>query len=283
MINYVTNSDLCDIVRRNMHKIPHDIDGVIGVPRGGLFVAVIVSEFLNVPLYSVESFIRGETLGAGKAGEGFRPTHYGKYAVIDDSVELGGTMSQVKELFANIPGEFVYVAAICENSDVQGCVDIVLEHVDEFRLFELNLFRIGLVERMILDIDGVLCENPRHGIDLDEGAYVDFILHTRPRFPVLYSPLALCTSRLLKYSEPTIKWLCDNNISYQNLYMLDIGSVEEKMRLMDSPEVTDMKATVYNMHPEAILFIESDKSEAEHIFSLTGRPVLCTDTNTMIQ
>ena len=56
-INWVTNAQLCDIVRENLWKVPRDVDGIICVPRGGLFVGSIIAEFLHKPLYTPNSFL----------------------------------------------------------------------------------------------------------------------------------------------------------------------------------------------------------------------------------
>lgn len=283
MVNYVTNAQFCDIVRNNLHKIPHDIDGVIGVPRGGMLVASIISEMLNIPLYSVESFLEGHDIGGGFAMNFVRLNKTNKFVVVDDSVGCGNTFIRLKQVLSKCNATFVYVAAVCDDKNSFPFVDIVLSYVNEPRLFEMNMFRLQCVENMIFDIDGVLCNDPPSGIDLDETRYIEFMLNAKPKYKLLYKPLALCTHRLMKYAPYTQKWLSDNGIEYGNLCMLDLGSIEEKIRLCEMPQVKNMKATVYNAFPNAILFVESNMTEAEYIFNTTGRPVLCTDTNQMLQ
>ena len=39
MINYKTYNDLYADIIKNIHKIPHDIDMVVGVPRSGMLAA----------------------------------------------------------------------------------------------------------------------------------------------------------------------------------------------------------------------------------------------------
>ena len=45
---YVTYADMVSIIRKNLWRIPHDIDVIIGVPRSGLFAATIISEYLGI-------------------------------------------------------------------------------------------------------------------------------------------------------------------------------------------------------------------------------------------
>ena len=176
----------------------------------------------------------------------------------------------------------MYVAAVCDDRDIPDSVDIVLSHVREFRLFELNMFRTEHVSRMVFDIDGVLCEEPSWGLDLDEGRYLEHIRNARPRIPLAYPALAICTHRLLRYAEPTMEWLEENGIGWSHLYMLDLPSVGEKVAKSASHEVLNMKSDAYMMHPEAILFVESSWEESERIARNTGRPVLCTDRNVLV-
>lgn len=283
MINYVTNAQLCDIVRENLYKIPHDIDGVIGIPRGGMFIASIVSEFLNVPLYSVDGFLNGTPLGGGAAMSTIGGSGSGKFVVVDDSASSGKSFSDVRGLFAELPYKFIYVAAVCDDSKNLDSVDIVLSYVNEFRLFELNIFRTPYVRAMIFDIDGVLCEEPPSGLDFNEDEYIRFIRNARPKIPLLYEAMAVCTQRILKYADHTADWLKRNNIRYGNLYMLDIESVERKMEYAKRGMLINIKAEAYKMHKDAILFVESNMDEAVEIYNETGRAVLCTDTNILLQ
>ena len=59
-MNFRTISDLNKTINDNLHRIPQDIDIVVGVPRSGMLAASIISLLLNLPLSDLESFIRGE-------------------------------------------------------------------------------------------------------------------------------------------------------------------------------------------------------------------------------
>lgn len=55
---YISYEKLILDIRQNLHKIPKDILGVIGIPRSGMIPASILSESLNVGLCSINEFIK---------------------------------------------------------------------------------------------------------------------------------------------------------------------------------------------------------------------------------
>lgn len=282
-INWVTNAELCNIIRKNLYKIPRDIDGVICIPRGGLFVGTIIAEYLHKPMYTVDSFINSRTLGNGVVeSRGLPTTKFGNYIVVDDSISEGKSFHKAEMMLKNLPYHFIYVACIGKQSVMPNC-DIVLYVVPEFRLFELNFFRISWVMNCIFDIDGVLCKDPEYGIDMDEERYIEHIKNAKPLIPIQYPVKAICTHRLSKYYEDTKEWLFKNNISFGMLYMLNFNSIEEKIDNINSPKFVNMKTECYNCYKEALLFVESNYDEALRIYKNTHRPVLCTDANVILQ
>ena len=56
-MKYITFNNLIETIRKNLWKIPRDIDFIIGVPRSGMIVASIISDYLNVPLMDLNSFL----------------------------------------------------------------------------------------------------------------------------------------------------------------------------------------------------------------------------------
>ena len=48
-MNYRSVSDLNEVILRNIHIIPRDIDLVVGVPRSGMMPANLLSLYLNLP------------------------------------------------------------------------------------------------------------------------------------------------------------------------------------------------------------------------------------------
>lgn len=282
-INYVTNAEICEIIRTNLYKIPHDIDGIICVPRGGLFVGTIMAGFLHKPVYTPESWLESRQLGNGKCETGLPNSCTGHYIVVDDSVSSGESFRKIREKI-DVPWWRLTYVAVVGAEEHMPYTDIVMKVIPEFRLFELNFFRSSWVHSCIFDIDGLLCEDPTPNLDADEEAYIKHIGETaRPLLPLQFPAMALCTHRLLKYAEPTQAWLQEHNIQYEMLHMLAFSSREEKLQKINSYEFLNMKTDVYQMYPNALLFVESNWEEAQRIYENTHRPVLCTDKNILLQ
>ena len=284
-LNYVTNAQLCEIIRTNLYKIPHNIDGIICIPRGGLFVGAIMSEFLHKPIYTVDSFLEGKSLGSGLGmnNDATPPNPYGTYIVVDDSSSSGASFTKASQVLKDHKGTLLYTAVICDEQYAPDNVDIILSSVPEPRIFELNLFRLRFLNRCIVDIDGVLCVDPAPGLDLNEELYIEHILNAAPTVHLGQYVMALCTHRLIKYAPQTQQWLKQNDIKYGTLHMLAFNSIQEKIENMNTIGFLNMKTTVYDQYPDAQLFIESNWDEAQRIYKNLHRPVLCTDTNILLQ
>lgn len=281
-INYVTNEELCTIIRQNLYKIPHDIDGVICIPRGGLFVGTIIAEFLHKPVYTIETFLCNNVEIKLERERNIPKTNFNHYIVVDDSISSGKSFETVHKQLNSLPYRFSYIACVGAKEDMPNC-DIILSVVPEFRLFELNFFHTSWTRQCIFDIDGVLCPNPGYGVDLNENEYIEHLINVKPLIPIRFGVKALCTHRLSKYYDITSKWLNNHNITYEMLYMLDFNSTEEKLRNLNSDTFRLMKTIVYNEYPDALMFVESDYNEAVSIYENTHRPVLCTDKNILLQ
>ena len=58
-MKYITLQEMNEAIRRNLWKIPRDIDFCLGIPRSGILAASIICEYLNCPLVDVDSFCDG--------------------------------------------------------------------------------------------------------------------------------------------------------------------------------------------------------------------------------
>ena len=86
--------DLAEAVRANLHRVPHDIDVVVGVPRSGMFPASMLALHRNTALTDLDGFIQGRILQHGIRREkpGIRASAelWRNALVVDDSVDSGG-------------------------------------------------------------------------------------------------------------------------------------------------------------------------------------------------
>ena len=163
MMKYITFTDLITTIRTNIHKVPHDIDFIIGIERSGMIVASIISEYINVPLIGLNAFINGcKPTGGDRLGLTNKPKT-NKVLVIDDTCYSGKSMRNAKDLLKDYQYDFIYLAAYLEGKGIDE-LDIYLDDVREYTkdtinivLYEWNIFHHYpfISQRCIYDIDGV--------------------------------------------------------------------------------------------------------------------------------
>lgn len=278
-MNYRSVADMNDVIVRNLYRFPRDIDLVVGVPRSGILAASLFSLASNIPMTDLDSFLDGRIYSSGftkrHAGLDRALSEMRTILVIDDSVASGKAIRNARNRIAaaGIDGQFVF-AAVFGSYLKQNDVDVVLEVVPHPRIFQWNFIHHKFLENSCVDIDGVLCVDPLIEENDDGHLYESFLLKARP----LYLPTRtigwLVTSRLEKYRSQTELWLAANNIRYKNLIMLDLPSKIERQKLGNHGA---FKANIYRS-VDAHLFIESEQRQASEIASISGKPVLCVET-----
>ena len=138
-INFITFDMLNKLLIHNLHKIPHDIDVVVGVPRSGLILANMLACYLNKPLTNVAGVIAGKLFDAGnsKSKDGWARdfSTVKKILVVEDSVASGNSINQVKNRLALINVEKIYLAAFVEPM-ATSFVDLFFAVVPQPRMFE---------------------------------------------------------------------------------------------------------------------------------------------------
>lgn len=286
-MKYVTLSELAASVRRNIHKIPHDIDFVIGIPRSGMIPGSMIAEYLNVPLIDVDSFCAGAQPTGGRRLGLLHRESTSKVLVIDDSVFSGWTMNRTKRKLEPYMDRyhFIWAAAYLEGSGIDT-IDIWIEDVRRYTngftqiiLYEWNVFHHNpdTMATCIYDMDGALCLDPPD--DRDREGYERYIRDAVPLFTPTVKVSAVVTFRIEHYRDITGRWLADHGVLYGELYMFPAQSREERNRSGISPE--RFKADYYRAHRRARLFVESDDRQAREIYRMTAKPVLCVESNVM--
>ena len=279
-MNYRSISDMNDAIVRNLHRLPRDIDLVVGVPRSGILAATLVSLTANIPMTDLDSFLAGRiyTSGITKrwAGLDRQTSEMRKILVIDDSIIGGTAMRDAREKIAaaGMKGDFIF-AAVFGLSLQHEETDIVLDVVPHPRMFQWNFMHHMFLEQCCVDIDGVLCLDPTEEENDDGPAYEKFLSEARPLLGPTRKIGWLVTSRLEKYRKLTEAWLDKHEIKYDHLIMLDLPSKAERQRLGAHGS---FKADFYRKS-NAILFIESEHEQALKIAKLSGKPVLCVESN----
>ena len=282
-MRYITYTDLANTIRRNLGKIPHDIDFVIGVPRSGMLPATIIAEYLNVPLIDIQSFVAGLGATGGGRLSFSRKGEYRKVLVVDDTVYNGTAMRSAKSQLQNIGGyEYVFLAVYLEGV-AEREVDLYLEDVRqpglEIVLYEWNIFHhyAGAMHSCMYDIDGVLCLDPP-----DERKTSEYEAYIANPVPLVLPEVVgqIVTYRLEKYRSVTEAWLRRVGIQFSELIMFPAYSWEERYRSGISPE--QFKAHYFGKSSSR-LFIESNDWQAREIHRMTAKPVLCFETDKIYQ
>lgn len=283
-MNYRSYADLVGLIAGSLHRIPRDIDAVVGVPRSGLMAATIVALALNVRVGDVEGFVAGRFLGAGRTrrrGDFARPASaVRRILLVEDSVDSGASLM---EAVASIKGarpdvEVVKLAAYVTPAN-RSLVDIALEEVAHPRIFQWNLFHHVQMENSCLDIDGVLCVDPTDEENDDGPLYAAFIDTALPMHLPTKRVGTLVTNRLSRYRKETEAWLRAKGVEYGDLVMCEAETAEERRRQGLHGE---FKASVYRKS-KATLFVESDPGQAETIARLSGKPVLCVEDGVLYE
>jgi uncharacterized HAD superfamily protein/hypoxanthine phosphoribosyltransferase len=282
-LNFRTIADLNATILRNLHRIPSDVDAVVGVPRSGLMAGSLVALALNLPLADVVGFAEGRLLASGKTRT-HRGLHSGFEAlrhvlVVDDSARTGSAMSEARRMLTEAcPDKRFTFCAIYGLREVARELDFVFEIVADPRIFQWNVMHHGLLGNACVDIDGVLCRDPQDHENDDGEAYLRFLSEVAPLHRPTQTIGALVTSRLEKYRPQTEGWLRSHGVAYQKLVMLDLPDMASRRRLNAHGS---FKAEYYRKS-DATLFIESELSQAETIVRVSGKPVLCMDGPIML-
>jgi uncharacterized HAD superfamily protein/adenine/guanine phosphoribosyltransferase-like PRPP-binding protein len=274
-MNFVSTAQLNQDIIDNIHKIPHDIEVIIGIPRSGMLVASIIALYLNKPLVDIDGFIKGEVFSVGrtkntnKLVKNSKNIHKG--LVVDDSINSGESMQEARNKLRGFKN-LIYMSAYAVSS-ARNKVDLFFRIIEQPRLFEWNFMHHICLLNACLDIDGVVCVDPTPEENDDGEKYREFILNATPKYIPTRKVGWFVTSRLEKYRKETEIWLKKYNIEYEHLIMLDLPSAEERRRLNIHGKY---KASIFKKIKGATYFIESDKNQAKMIFDLTGKNVICT-------
>lgn len=282
LFNFKTYQDLSFTIRKNIHKLPENIDLIVGIPRSGMIPAYMISSFLNKRCCSIDEYIKGIYPHVGErpvedreiAGRGGR-----RVLIVDDSIHSGHSLTNIKkrlETEMDCSADTLYFCAVYAREESKLLVDCYFEVVPVPRMFQWNYLNHSSNKKSCFDIDGVLCVDPEPWQNDDGEKYIDFLRNAKPLYIPSYPIRALVTSRLEKYRPYTEEWLKKNHVQYEELYMLDLPSKAERIRLKAHGS---FKAEIYKSLEDAELFIESNPKQAQEIALLAQKPAICTETD----
>jgi uncharacterized HAD superfamily protein len=277
-LNYKTYSDILLDIKQNIHKLPSNIDLVVGIPRSGMIPAYMIGFALNIKVCSLDEFINQIDISHG---ERLLKQTASNILIVDDSMDTGASMARVKKQIAALEHlyENIFFAAIYVTNEAKHLIDIWFSILPMPRVFQWNYLNHNFVTRSCFDIDGVLCVDPGEEENDDGEKYLGFIRNAKPLYIPHYTIHALVTTRLEKYRKETEEWLRQHNVQYERLFMLDLPSKEERIRLNIHAKY---KAEIYEHLTNTVLFYESSKTQAREIALLTQKAVFCVETDELI-
>ncbi len=278
-INYKTYQDLSQDIKKFLPILPDNIDIIVGIPRSGMIPAYMLGFLLNLPVISLDEFLSNGILENTNTTRILKKNHNKKKRVlmIDDSLFSGNALNKAKQKINNLQDHYDILWAVCYVANgKENDVDFYAETVSMPRFFQWNYLNHQNVSKACYDIDGVLCHDPTEEENDDGEKYIHFLKNARPLFIPSYEIYALVTSRLEKYRPQTEEWLKKNNVKYKKLYMLDLKSKEERIKMGAHGH---FKAKIYNKLNKTTIFYESNPKQAAQIAELTKKPVFCVETD----
>ena len=278
-LNYKTYQDLLLDIKKNIQKIPSNLDLIVGIPRSGMIPAYMLGLMLSKQVCSLQEFLSEDF----KTKTTYRIKLDGdvkNVLVIDDSILSGRASDKTKQMIIDAgldkKYDIKYAAVYYKDDTYKKHINIALERVPSPRVFQWNYLNHCFLQDAAFDIDGVLCVDPTNEENDDGEKYTNFLLNAKPLFIPQYKIPYIITSRLEKYRPQTEEWLNKNNVKYEKLRMLSGYTAEERRKLNLHAK---FKAEQYRKLPDIQLFIESDKKQAQEIAKLTNKLCFCASTD----
>ena len=270
MVNYRTINDLNALILNNLHKIPQNIDLVVGIPRSGLLVANLIALYLNKRVSTLELF-QNDIILSNNTKRPFDSNEIKNVLVVDDTCNSGNTIMSIKNRISRKDVNYIYLAAYTTNGG-RRFLDIYFEILEWPRIFQWNIMNSWLNNNSVYDLDGVLCENPK--VDDDGQLYINEITNAKPKFITKYNISIICTCRLEKYRNITENWLKQHNINYNKLIMMQYNTKVE--RVIENRH-GQFKGEIFQ-NSSSDIFFESDYGQANIIKSMNpDKQVFCVD------
>lgn len=275
---YKSYEDLSNCIRRNVWKVPSDVDLIVGVPRSGMIPALMIAELLNKRCADLDSFIEGREMSCGSRQRIMRDGESKKVFVVDDTVFFGNAMKRVRERLKPLEKEYniLYACIYAEGRNAKQMVDIWFEDIyytgENIWLYEWNVLHHyeKKTEFAMWDIDGLLCKDPPDDRNTEE--YEAYLPNAIPMIIPTTHIGALVTYRLEKYRGITEEWLRKQGVNYGELCMFKAPNRELRN---NTASPAKYKAKLYGEAQWAKLFVESEVRQAEKIFQITRKPVFC--------
>jgi hypothetical protein len=245
--------------------LPPDVSGIVGIPRSGLIPAAIVATIRHLPLLEINgnSIYQARTY----SHRGNMPLGNGPLALVDDTVYQGLSIERVKKSFG---GRISLYSAVYVREGMESAVDFHVETVPPLHVLEWNWANNGPMRGMweasafgyrggiAADLDGIICHDDESGGKPGQ----PYMLPRMHEIPLII------TGRQERSRAVTENWLRHWGCKWKRLEMMP-----------NEHEFTAENAAAHKAkhfgESQCGVFIESEPFQAEQIFKLSGKPVIC--------
>ena len=202
-LNYKTYQDLILDIKKNLYKIPTNIDLIVGIPRSGMIPACMLGLMLSKPVCTINEFLSNTFNVDSTHRIQLNNNTIQNVLIVDDSILTGKSFkeTQAKLEKINIQYSIIYLAIYYKDDTYKNVIDLALEKVATPRLFQWNYLNHVFLQDATFDIDGVLCKDPMPNENDDGEAYKHFLINAQPLFIPQYKIPYIITSRLIKYEK----------------------------------------------------------------------------------
>lgn len=275
-MNFVTYKELIQDTESLCNSNPNwrYLAGIIGIPRSGMIPASQIAMRFNLPLTDLHSFLN--TCGRFyPSREGHQPVNSSSsILLVDDSSWSGNSFRaalqelRLHPLLKSLSYEPLVVYGN-PSSDEFPCY----RWLDSPRVFEWNWTRNTYLQETMLDLDGILCNDPDPTKTRDKYHYEQWIEDPIPKHLPTREVRAIVSARLEKYRRQTESWLDRHGVKYQEVVLLDCTEQERHEGNLHA----EHKVRWFS-NSNSPLFIESDLKQASHINRRVNKAVLCPAT-----
>jgi hypoxanthine phosphoribosyltransferase len=261
-----------DVMKLVPFCIEKKIGAIVGVPRSGLLPATLLASHLHVPL-----IVGQESYGGNRLKALHKSGMTDAVLVLDDTAGSGKSLQIAFEYYSKWNHGKTYQGSVYITPGLESSMDVFGQTVKGWpRLFEWNFLNNDWTQRMMFDMDGVLCVDPPP--EKDETAYVTYIANALPKYVPTFPIGWICTFRLETRREPTQLWLDSQQVQVKNQMIMSPYNTPEERRAGIAN--AQYKASVYlaARNLGCILFVESHDRIASEIYEIAKQPVLSIES-----
>ena len=228
-MNIITYQQLYKAIDKLTYDIAYSniqIDAVVPALRSGMIPAFRIAEKLHLPIMVENTLYGGYRLSKGRKVKNI--------LIVDDSINSGRSMYD--EIIKYKDDYNVYTSAVIASFSSKSKVNFYTLVVDQPRMFEWNMFNSTNTNKVMFDMDGVICINPRV-FDNDGESYQNEIKNLPRLFVPSYAVHSIVTNRIERWRPETEAWLKSNGVTFGSLIMQQYSTAVERRATSDAGEM----------------------------------------------